>query len=248
MRIIAGKHRRRTLAGPPHGATTRPMPDMVKEAIFNLLRGHAEDGPVLDLFCGTGTMGLEALSRGSPRVVFLEKDRRVVKVLEENIAMLDAKDECEVVIGDALGPAALSRCPRPAHLIFMDPPYDMVRDPEGWQRVTRQAERLIQLLDDTGYLILRTPWPFFHMIDADGTAVAPAGAGAVISVDLSQEGAETALDAFEAELAAAAGKKGASVDVPLDLEGAIGPETHSYGTTAVHLYMKRTAATPPSKG
>lgn len=247
MRIIAGKYRRRPLAGPPHGSTTRPMPDMVKEAIFNLLRGHCEDGAVIDLFCGTGTMGLEAASRGSPRVVFVEKDRRVVQVLEENIASFGAQDDCEVVTGDALGPAALTRCPRPVHLVFMDPPYDMVRDSAGWDRVTTQASRLVSMLDDTGYLVLRTPWPFVRVIDPVGHAVEEDGQGPeTVSIDLSDEGADAALDAFEAELEAAAARiKGAAVDVPLEIEGAVGPETHAYGTTAVHLYMKRRPGNEP---
>lgn len=237
MRIISGKFKRRTLLGPPHGATTRPMPDLVKESIFNLLRGHCEDGPVLDLFSGTGTMGFEALSRGSPRVVFVERDRKVVKVLEQNIATLDAQDACEIVCNDALGPAALTRCPRPCHIIFMDPPYDLVKEPDGWQRVKRQAARLIDLLDDTGYLVLRTPWPFLHPIEPDVNWDQP---GETISIDLSQEGADEALDAFEAELEAAAAKhRGAGAAVDLTIDTAIGPETHDYGTTAVHLYMKR---------
>lgn len=240
MRIISGKFKRRSLAGPPAGATTRPMPDLVKEAVFNLLRGHCADGPTLDLFSGTGTMGLEALSRGSPRVVFVEKDRRVVKILEQNIAKLDAADQCEVVVGDALGPAALTRCPRPAHLIFVDPPYALVNEPDGWARVRRQASRLVELLDDTGYLILRTPWPFVHMIEPKAP---DPDAPATVSIDLSQEDADEALDAFEAELAAAAGKaKGVPVEVDLTIDHADGPETHGYGTTAVHLYMKRPPA------
>ncbi len=237
MRIISGKFKRRSLLGPPQGATTRPMPDLVKEAVFNLLRGHCEDGPVLDLFAGTGTMGLEALSRGSPRVVFVERDRKVVKVLERNIATLGAEDACEVVAGDALGPAALSRCPRPVHIVFMDPPYELVRDPEGWGRVTRQAARLVELLDDSGYLVLRTPWPFFHPVEED--APARSGPAGTLTLDLSRDDADEALDAFEAELAAEAERKrGATAPVGLTIEHARGPETHDYGTTAVHLYMK----------
>lgn len=238
MRIISGKFKRRTLAGPPQGATTRPMPDLVKEAVFNLLRGHAEDGAVLDLFCGTGTMGLEALSRGSPRVVFVERDRKVVKVLEQNIAMLDAQDACEVVVGDALGPAALNRCPRPVHLVFVDPPYELVNEPDGWQRVLRQCARLVGLLDDTGYLVLRTPWPFLHAADADDEAPTHE----TVTIDLSSDDADAALDAFEAELEAeAARNRGAGRPVDLTIDNAEGPETHAYGTTAVHLYMRRRA-------
>ena len=78
MRIIAGEFKKRKLQGPPDDTTTRPIPDMVKEALFNILRGHPEDGAVLDCFAGTGSIGLEALSRGAPRCVFVERDKKIV--------------------------------------------------------------------------------------------------------------------------------------------------------------------------
>lgn len=155
---------------------TRPFPDMVKEAMFNLLRGHFEGESVLDCFSGTGTVGLEAASRGASRVVCIERDRRVTKVLEKNIEMLGAEEIVEVVAGDALGPAAIHRCPKPVHIVFFDPPYAMARDTEDWPRLKLQFERLVGLLDDTGYAVLRTPWPLFHVLeDEDQTPAGPAG-------------------------------------------------------------------------
>jgi 16S rRNA (guanine966-N2)-methyltransferase len=133
---------------------------MVKEAMFNLLRGHFEDVGVIDVFSGSGSVGLEMASQGASRVVCVERDRRMVKTLEANIEMLGCEDRVEVACCDALGPATLSRCPRPVHIVFMDPPYRMVRDPEGWPRVKKQFERLTEMLDETGYAIIRTPWPF----------------------------------------------------------------------------------------
>lgn len=240
MRIISGQFRRKPLAGPPAGATTRPMPDRVKLAIFNLLRGHPEDGAVIDLFAGTGAMGLEAASLGSPRVVFVEKDRRVVKVLEKNIESVGAEDLCDVVVGDALGPAALTRCPRPVHLIFMDPPYELARDPDGWARIRTQAARLVSMLDDTGYLVLRTPMPFYHVTAKPGDAGEGQPDERSIEIDLDADDADDALDAFEAEFEAAAGlTENKPVDPIMEIDNAVGPETHDYGTTAVHLYMKR---------
>ncbi len=246
MRIISGQFKRKQLQGPPPGSTTRPMPDRIKLAVFNLLRGHPEDGAVIDLFAGTGAMGLEAASLGSPRVVLVEKDRRVAAVTQKNIDAVGAADICEVIVGDALGPAALTRCPRPVHLAFMDPPYALVREPEGWERVRTQASRLVRLLDDTGYLVLRTPSPFFHVLDPGpggaGTEGSPPGtepAPRHVTLDLDDDGTDTALDAFEAELARTPTVRRADPD--LSIEGAIGPETHDYGTTAVHLYMKKQA-------
>jgi len=251
MRIIAGKYRRRNLGSPPAGTITRPFPDMVKEAAFNLLRGHIEGEAVLDVFSGTGTIGLEAASRGASRVVMIERDRKVIKVLEENIAMLGAEEECEAVCADALGPAALSRCPKPVHIIFFDPPYAMVRDPKQWPRVKLQFERLVQLLDDTGYAILRLPEPFLHIIETEGEKKAKSAkektgpktetidGEEMIEIDLESEDAGDALDAFEAALLADAAKaKPVSIDVDITMDGALGPETHAYGTTALHLYMR----------
>lgn len=247
MRIISGQFKRKPLLGPPQGSTTRPMPDRIKLAVFNLLRGHSEDGAVIDLFAGTGAMGLEAASLGAPRVILVEKDRRVAAVIEKNIESVGAGDICEVIIGDALGPAALTRCPRPVHLVFMDPPYAMVREPDDWERVRTQAARLVAMLDDTGYLILRTPNPFFHVIDPDSgklsaeevpsSAVSPEPASKHVTLDLDDEDADEALDAFEAALSRT--PTAARVDPDMSIDGAIGPETHGYGTTAVHLYMKK---------
>lgn len=170
MRIIAGDFKKRRLQGPPDDTTTRPIPDQVKESLFNILRGHCEDGPVLDCFAGTGSIGLEALSRGAPHCTFVERDRKIAHVLKANIEHCHAGDRAELVIGDALGPGALSRCPRPLHLAFFDPPYALVRDRAGLERVKAQVARAVALLDDTGYAVLRTPWPLLHAAGGVGGA------------------------------------------------------------------------------
>lgn len=235
---------------------TRPFPDMVKEAMFNLLRGHFEGESVLDCFCGTGTVGLEAASRGASRVVCVERDRRVCKVLEENIEMLGADEEVEVVCGDALGPATIHRCPKPVHIVFFDPPYPMVRDEEDWARVKMQFERLVSMLDDTGYAVLRTPWPAVHRheaqpADADETqedkqskkqvkaAIEEIDGEEVIEIDLNDPNADALMEAFEKDMARAASKpKFTLTDIDLSMAGALGPETHNYGQMAIHLYMR----------
>ena len=149
------------------------MPVMVKAAIFNLLRGHVEGETIVDLFAGVGTMGLEAYSRGAGRVVHVERDKRVLKLLEDNIAALDAGEVCEVLSADALGPLALARLPKQSHLIFSDPPYALVRERAGYERVRAQMTKLAQTLDDTGYLVLRVPRNL--MFDAGDATDTPAG-------------------------------------------------------------------------
>ncbi|MCC6322428.1 MAG: RsmD family RNA methyltransferase [Phycisphaerales bacterium] len=170
MRIISGKFRSRLLLSPRDAMTTRPMPDRVKESLFGLLRGNCDGANVLDCFAGTGAVGLEAISRGAARCVFVERDRKVADLLEQNIAKLGCEDQCEVVRADALGPATLSRAPRPVTLAFFDPPYPLVWEPQGWDRVRRQFGRVIDLLGDDGFAMLRTPWPFRHeeLVHSDG--------------------------------------------------------------------------------
>ncbi len=236
---------------------TRPFPDMVKEAMFNLLRGHFEGEAVLDCFSGTGTVGLEAASRGASRVVCVERDRRVTKVLEANIEMLGAEEIVEVVTGDALGPATIHRCPKPVHIVFYDPPYPMVRDQAEWARVKTQFERLIGLLDDTGYAVLRTPWPAVHREEAsegvgsagDRARVEEIEGDEAIEIDLNDPNADAMMDAFEKDLARQASKpKFVLKDIDLKMAGALGPETHSYGQMALHLYMRGEGAGDEPRG
>ncbi|HLP82920.1 MAG TPA: RsmD family RNA methyltransferase, partial [Phycisphaerales bacterium] len=167
MRIIAGAFRRRVLKTPPDGSVTRPIPDRVKESLFQLLRGHYEGATVFDAFAGTGAIGLEAVSRGAVKCVLVEKDRRIAEILRSNVEMLQCEDRCEVLVADALGPAAIARAPRPLHLAFLDPPYPLVRDRSGYERVKAQMEKLVTLLDDTGFIVLRTPWPLRFEVETE---------------------------------------------------------------------------------
>lgn len=167
MRIIAGEFRSRLLLTPRDAETVRPIPDRVKESLFSLLRGQFEEANegaganVLDLFAGTGAIGLEAVSRGAAWCVMVEKDRDVADLLRKNIASLGVQARCEVVLGDALGPSVLARCPDPLNIAFMDPPYPVVRSELGYRRVIAQAAGIIQRLAPGGFLVLRTPWPLF---------------------------------------------------------------------------------------
>lgn len=123
MRIIAGQWRGRKLVA-PKGDTTRPTADRTRERLFSMLTsrlGDFADLQVLDLFSGSGALGLEALSRGAARCTFVEQDREALAALEKNISTLDAGDRSDVRIGSvlALGPAR-----QPFDLILMDPPYE----------------------------------------------------------------------------------------------------------------------------
>lgn len=122
MRIISGEWRGRPLAAPP-GDTTRPTADRVRETLFSMLTsriGNFEGLQVLDLFAGSGALGLEALSRGAAHCLFAEQDRKALDTLDANIARLGAKPRCTVRAGSVL---ALGAPSKPYDLILMDPPY-----------------------------------------------------------------------------------------------------------------------------
>ena len=240
MRIISGRFRSRRLHAPRDASTTRPIPDRVKESLYNLLRGHIEDAVLLDCFAGTGSFGLEALSRGASRCYFVERDRAIANLLERNIAELRVEDECEVIVGDALGPATLLRCPDQIDLIFMDPPYPLARDEEGWGRIRTQASRLVERLSDDGYLMIRTPYPLLHIVEPHpqpDDPDEPENLHIEISID-SPDDLDEAMDEPFAKLFGAAVGKPEFIDVDMDIAGADGPETREYGTMAVHLYVR----------
>jgi 16S rRNA (guanine966-N2)-methyltransferase len=120
VRIIAGRWGGRRLIAPP-GRGTRPTSDRVREALFSIL-GPLDGERVLDLFAGSGALGLEALSRGAAQATFVERERAALRALRDNVADLGA--EAEVVAGDALAFLRAAR-ERGAQydLVFLDPPY-----------------------------------------------------------------------------------------------------------------------------
>jgi len=122
MRIIAGRWKGHRLK-PLRGKGVRPTTDRVREAWMSLLGMRLEDAKVLDLYAGSGALGLEALSRGASRVVFVERARNALATLDANIRLLGAGEECRVIRGDAL--AFLGRLePDSFDLALADPPYD----------------------------------------------------------------------------------------------------------------------------
>ncbi|WP_439527011.1 16S rRNA (guanine(966)-N(2))-methyltransferase RsmD [Roseovarius mucosus] len=128
MRIIGGAHRGRALASVGKGdvaAHLRPTSDRVREALFNVLAGGYGDpvtgARVLDLFAGTGALGLEALSRGAQAVSFIESGRKAQSLLRQNIALCRAEEETRVFPLDARKPGSNPMVPH--DLVFLDPPY-----------------------------------------------------------------------------------------------------------------------------
>jgi 16S rRNA (guanine(966)-N(2))-methyltransferase RsmD len=99
MRVVAGSARGRTLHGPPRGAEARPTSDRVREALFQILEPLGGE-VVLDLYAGTGALGIEALSRGAARAIFVERDRAMLRVLARNVEELGMSGRATIVPGD----------------------------------------------------------------------------------------------------------------------------------------------------
>src|SRR5438093_4708290 len=133
MRIIAGGHRGRLLLA-PQGVTTRPITDRAKQSLFDILAPQIEGALVYDCFAGTGSMGLESLSRGAKFCTFFEIDRSALARLSQNIAAIKASERSRIVSGDLFRWFDLSTR-RPdstkasgADIVFLDPPYRFLRD------------------------------------------------------------------------------------------------------------------------
>jgi 16S rRNA (guanine966-N2)-methyltransferase len=123
MRIIAGSAKGRRLKAPP-GKQTRPTSDRVREAVFSILGPPPAGALVLDLFAGSGALGLEAVSRGAQKAIFVDQDSAALQTLRHNIEGLSLVECCQVVKGDAMRTLKrLAREQQRFHWIFIDPPY-----------------------------------------------------------------------------------------------------------------------------
>jgi len=133
MRIIAGMHRGRKLLA-PEGDVTRPVTDRVKQSLFDILSPGLQDSHVYDCFAGTGSMGLECLSRGAAAVTFFEADRSALDRLKANVSPIDPERRCRIIPGDLFKwfrqDVPSQGTPR-VNLIFLDPPYRFVRERPG---------------------------------------------------------------------------------------------------------------------
>lgn len=119
MRVIAGEFRSRVLKTPP-GLATRPTPDRLRESLFSILAPAIEGARFIDLYAGSGSVGIEALSRGAAHCVFVERDRAAAAVLRANLAALKVESRAEVFVGKARDVIRI----RTGDIVFLDPPYE----------------------------------------------------------------------------------------------------------------------------
>ncbi len=156
VRIIGGEHGGRRIAA-PEGRDTRPMLDRVREAMFGTLAPWLADRAlVLDLFAGSGSLGLEALSRGARFVRFVEKNAKAAAVLRANVEALDLGDRAEIVRGDALAPSSWGD--EAPDVVIFDPPYPLLKSMESRRAVLTAIERLVaDALAPEGVLVFHAP-------------------------------------------------------------------------------------------
>jgi 16S rRNA (guanine966-N2)-methyltransferase len=149
VRIIAGSRRGHRIAA-PKGTSTRPTGDRVREAAFNLI-GPVDDAVVLDLYAGSGAMGLEAMSRGARRCVFVEADAAACRTIQQNLVRLELTGAL-VLCRDALAVARQERAAgRRYDLVLVDPPYG-----EWAPLEQRLGDVLPALVADDGLLVVET--------------------------------------------------------------------------------------------
>lgn len=149
MRVITGTARGRKL-GQLQGMDTRPTTDQVKESIFNIIQFDIEGRRVLDLFGGTGQLGIEALSRGAASCTFVDQRKDAVSLIRSNLKLCQLSDKARVVQGEAL--SFLSTVREQYHLVFLDPPYqtDLLEN-----AIKKIAE--IDMLTENGIIICESP-------------------------------------------------------------------------------------------
>ena len=157
MRIIAGEFRGRKLLPPEGTDVTRPITDRVKQSLFDILAPRIAGAMVYDLFAGTGSLGLECLSRGAAGVTFFESDRSAIKRLKQNIRTIGAMNAL-VLEGDVFwnfsSLVARGASPRSIDILFLDPPYRFLR--EKPDRLRALGEQIVtRFLAPDGVVVFR---------------------------------------------------------------------------------------------
>ena len=149
MRVIAGKAKGIALKT-PEGMTTRPTADRVKEAMFSIIQFDLPGAAVLDLFGGTGQLGIEAVSRGAERSVFVDEGEQACRLIRENIRRAHMEQQCSVVRGDYL--SYLSSCREKFRIILLDPPYAEVFLETALKKISE-----IDILQSGGIIMAERP-------------------------------------------------------------------------------------------
>ncbi len=146
LKISAGSFKGRKLNSPPE-KTTRPTSEKVRQAVFNSAQMMVDGSTFLDLYAGSGAMGLEAISRGAKMAVFVEKDKEAARCIQSNIDHLDVDEHSLLIVNEATKSIAHLECTvLTFDMIFIDPPYEDVKEAE------QEIQKLLSLLDKSSIL------------------------------------------------------------------------------------------------
>lgn len=157
MRVIAGKAKRLQLKT-PKGMDTRPTTDRIKETLFNMIQDELYDIHFLDLFSGSGGIGIEALSRGAKKAVFVEQNREAVAVIKENLQYTHLDGQADVMNCSAISAISMLQGRETFHVVFMDPPYS-----KGLEKEVLRHPSFIQILEEKALVIVEADLETFLM-------------------------------------------------------------------------------------
>lgn len=151
MRIISGKHRGTKLYT-LDGIDTRPTLDRVKEPLFSIINFDLQDAVVLDLFSGSGALGLESISRGAKKAILCDSSKKAIHIIEQNVEKINSKSEIQIINKDYLDTLELLKTQNEkVDIVFLDPPYKM-----NYSEIASQKIVEYNLLSEKGIIIIET--------------------------------------------------------------------------------------------
>lgn len=157
MRIISGVHRSRLIESPKGKDLTRPTPSLLRKVFFDSIAPYIEDSVFLDLFAGSGVMGLEAISRGSSHAYFIEKNYRAANCIKANITQLKCVEQSTLLVTDAIKALnTLSRKSISFDIIYIDPPYDLEYQSEPISLYVLKVLKGLDLIHSSSVIGLET--------------------------------------------------------------------------------------------
>ncbi|NLF26174.1 MAG: 16S rRNA (guanine(966)-N(2))-methyltransferase RsmD [Deltaproteobacteria bacterium] len=160
MRVVAGKAKGKQLRPVPHGGT-RPILDRVKTALFDILRPRLAQMRMLDLFAGSGSVGIEALSQGAAHCVFIEMDQKAIQTIKQNLAHTGLEREAAVLPRDAFN--FIKSCQAAFDLIYVAPPQYMGM----WAKALRGIDRHLEILTPGGWVIAQIDPKEYQPLELD---------------------------------------------------------------------------------